>query len=119
MSGQSLPSLPLLSLIFLALICNANAGTITVYWGQDGNEGTLADTCSSGNYGIVNIAFLVVFGNNQSPQMNLAGHCDPTSNGCTGLSNDIRACQGQGIKVLLSIGGASGSYFLSSAEDAR
>ncbi|KAJ9681307.1 hypothetical protein PVL29_020267 [Vitis rotundifolia] len=48
-------------------------GTITVYWGQNGNEGSLADT----------------------------------------------SCQDQGIKVLLSIGGASGSYTLISAEDAR
>ena len=50
MAGQSLPPLALLCLIFVALICIAHAGTITVYWGQDGNEGSLADTCSSGNY---------------------------------------------------------------------
>ena len=31
---------------------------------------------------------------------------------CTGLSADIRACQGQNIKVLLSIGGERGSYSL-------
>ncbi|WKA05880.1 hypothetical protein VitviT2T_023816 [Vitis vinifera] len=119
MAHHSLLSLALLSFFFLASISNTNAGTITVYWGQNGNEGSLADTCSSGYYGIVNIAFLVVFGNNQTPQLNLAGHCDPTSSGCTWLSDDIKACQDQGIKVLLSIGGASGSYTLISAEDAR
>lgn len=116
MAQGSLPSLALLCLILVASISNTNAGTITVYWGQNGNEGSLADTCSSGNYGIVNIGFLIVFGNNQTPQLNLAGHC---SNDCTGLSNDIRACQNQGIKVLLSLGGAGGSPFLTSAEDAR
>ncbi|KAL6311613.1 hypothetical protein AAG906_027348 [Vitis piasezkii] len=69
MAHRSLLSLALLSFFFLALISNTNAGTITVYWGQNGNEGSLADTCSSGYYGIVNIAFLVVFGNNQTPQV--------------------------------------------------
>ncbi|KAJ4722970.1 acidic endochitinase-like [Melia azedarach] len=94
-------------------------GVISVYWGQNGNEGSLEDACNTGNYGIVIIAFLTTFGNGQTPQINLAGHCDPASNGCTGLSNQIKACQNQGIKVLLSIGGASGSYFLSSDDDAR
>ncbi|KAL6311636.1 hypothetical protein AAG906_027423 [Vitis piasezkii] len=116
MAHRSLPSLALLCLILVASISNTHAGTITVYWGQNGNEGSLADTCSSGNYGIVNIGFLIVFGNNQTPQLNLAGHC---SADCTWLSNDIRACQNQGIKVLLSLGGAGGSPFLTSAEDAR
>lgn len=102
-----------------ALFTYTSAGVISVYWGQNGNEGSLADACSSGNYGIVNIAFLSTFGNGQTPQINLAGHCDPTNNGCAGLSNEIKTCQGQGIKVLLSIGGASGSYSLSSADDAR
>ncbi|KAF9622890.1 hypothetical protein IFM89_035123 [Coptis chinensis] len=53
------------------------------------------------------------------PMMNLAGHCDPSSNGCTNLSADIKACQNNGIKVILSIGGASGSYSLASSDDAR
>ncbi|GAB2265327.1 hypothetical protein Dimus_000391 [Dionaea muscipula] len=50
--------------------------------------------------------------------VNLAGHCDPSSGGCTSLSNDITTCQGSNIKVLLSLGGAAGSYGLSSADDA-
>lgn len=53
------------------------------------------------------------------PMLNLAGHCDPYSNGCTGLSSDIKSCQAKGIKVLLSLGGGAGSYSLSSFEDAR
>ncbi|XP_041013373.1 acidic endochitinase-like [Juglans microcarpa x Juglans regia] len=111
--------LALFCLLMVALFTGSKAGVISVYWGQNGNEGSLADTCATGNYGIVNIAFLVTFGNGQAPQMNLAGHCDPSTNGCTGLSNDIRACQNQGIKVMLSLGGGAGSYSLSSAEDAR
>ncbi|KAF5464399.1 hypothetical protein F2P56_014476 [Juglans regia] len=108
-----------LFLLMVALFTGSKAGVISVYWGQNGSEGSLADTCATGNYGIVNIAFLVTFGNGQAPQMNLAGHCDPSTNGCTGLSNDIRACQNQGIKVMLSLGGGAGSYSLSSTEDAR
>ncbi|KAG6730186.1 hypothetical protein I3842_01G067200 [Carya illinoinensis] len=111
--------LALFCLFYIALFSGSKAGVICVYWGQNGTEGSLADACATGNYGIVNIAFLVIFGSGQTPQMNLAGHCNTTTNGCTGLSYDIRACQNQGIKVMLSIGGPAGSYFLSSADDAR
>ncbi|MBA0865457.1 hypothetical protein Goshw_012372 [Gossypium schwendimanii] len=51
--------------------------------------------------------------------INLAGHCDPYSNGCTDLSSDIKSCQAQGIKVILSLGGGAGSYYLASSGDAR
>ncbi|KAK8650569.1 hypothetical protein V6N13_140201 [Hibiscus sabdariffa] len=105
--------------IILLLIVNVGAGGIAIYWGQNGNEGTLAETCATGNYDFVNIAFLPTFGNGQTPMINLAGHCDPYSNGCTGLSSDIKSCQAKGIKVMLSIGGGAGSYYLTSAEDAK
>ncbi|KAK8928471.1 hypothetical protein KSP39_PZI017896 [Platanthera zijinensis] len=112
---------PWLTLAALAslMFFTSQAGNIAVYWGQNGNEGTLADTCGSGNYAFVILAFLCTFGNGQKPQLNLAGHCDPFSDGCTGLSNDIKSCQANGIKVLLSIGGAAGSYILTSQDDAR
>ncbi|GAB4861660.1 hypothetical protein Ancab_036912 [Ancistrocladus abbreviatus] len=104
-------------LTILAVGCDA--GSIVIYWGQNGNEGTLQETCASGLYEIVNIAFLSTFGNNQQPMINLAGHCDPSNNGCTGISSDIKSCQQLGIKVMLSIGGGAGSYYLSSADDAK
>ncbi|KAH0755139.1 hypothetical protein KY290_025409 [Solanum tuberosum] len=106
-------------LVLLLLALKLEAGGIVIYWGQNGNEGSLASTCASNNYAIVNIAFLVVFGNGQTPVLNLAGHCNPSVGGCTRLSNDIRACQSRGIKVMLSLGGGVGSYSLSSANDAR
>ncbi|KAJ8747036.1 hypothetical protein K2173_003411 [Erythroxylum novogranatense] len=112
-------SVTLLCLLCSAIIKGSSAGDIAVYWGQNGNEGSLADACSSGNYAIVNIAFLVTFGNGQTPVLNLAGHCNPAGGGCSSLSNDIKACQGRGIKVLLSLGGESGGYTLASADDAR
>ncbi|XWS46162.1 hypothetical protein CRYUN_Cryun14cG0040100 [Craigia yunnanensis] len=106
-------------LVFLMLTTGSNAGGISIYWGQNGNEGTLAETCATGNYEYVNIAFLATFGNGQTPMINLAGHCDPYSNGCTGLSSDIKSCQAKGVKVILSLGGGAGSYSLASSDDAR
>ncbi|XP_031484084.1 hevamine-A-like [Nymphaea colorata] len=110
----------LLLSILVTLFSPSNGGSIVVYWGQNGGEGTLASTCATGKYAIVNIAFLSVFGNGQTPQLNLAGHCNPSNstNNCTSLSSDILSCQSQNIKVLLSIGGGVGSYGLSSIADA-
>ncbi|XP_047339276.1 acidic endochitinase-like [Impatiens glandulifera] len=107
----------LLSLIILVIGCNA--GGIAIYWGQNGYEGTLSETCATGNYDFVNIAFLATFGNGQAPTINLAGHCNPSINECTKLSPEIKSCQAKGIKVILSIGGGAGSYYLASSDDAR
>ncbi|CAB4271526.1 unnamed protein product [Prunus armeniaca] len=120
MASKPTMSLALLSLVaVLVLAVGANAGGIAIYWGQNGNEGTLAETCASGNYQFVNIAFLSSFGNGQTPVINLAGHCDPSTDECTKLSPQIKSCQAKGIKVILSIGGGAGSYSLTSADDAR
>ncbi|KAI4355121.1 hypothetical protein L6164_003925 [Bauhinia variegata] len=105
--------------LMLILARGSEAGGIAIYWGQNGNEGTLAETCATGNYEFVNIAFLYTFGNGRKPMIDLSGHCDPYSDGCTGLSADIKSCQAKGIKVMLSIGGGAGSYSLASREDAR
>ncbi|KAJ3684927.1 hypothetical protein LUZ61_014091 [Rhynchospora tenuis] len=112
-------SLILIALLLSSLASSVQSGGIAVYWGQDGREGTLKSTCDSGNYVIVILAFLTTFGNGQTPVLNLAGHCDPSSGGCKSLSTDIQACQTKGIKVLLSLGGGVGSYTLSSASDAQ
>ncbi|KAL0374417.1 UNVERIFIED_CONTAM: Acidic endochitinase [Sesamum radiatum] len=117
MAAAFQPKLLLISSFLLFSL--SQAGKISIYWGQNGNEGTLAETCATGNYDFVNLAFLATFGNGQTPMINLAGHCDPTVNGCTSLSSDIKSCQAKGIKVMLSIGGAAGSYYLASTQDAR
>ncbi|XP_024932547.3 acidic endochitinase-like [Ziziphus jujuba] len=117
---SKLLSQTLLSLLaLLALFCKSDAGSLVIYWGQNEKEGTLTDLCATGRYNIVNIAFLSTFGNGKKPQINLAGHCDPTIKGCQRVSTDIRYCQRRGIKVLLSIGGGDRTYTLSSASDAR
>ncbi|MED6221188.1 hypothetical protein PIB30_052083 [Stylosanthes scabra] len=105
-------------LLLNLLLVSANAGSIAVYWGQNGGEGSLADACNTGNYQFVNIGFLSTFGNGQTPQLNLAGHCSPDNGGCAFIASDIKTCQGKGIKVLLSLGGGAGSYSLSSTDDA-
>ncbi|KAF5206065.1 Acidic endochitinase [Thalictrum thalictroides] len=113
------PTFWLLCSVLFQLMLNTQGGGIAIYWGQNGNEGTLAETCNTGDYDFVNLAFLATFGNGQTPMINLAGHCDPYSNGCTSLSDDIKTCQSKGIKVILSIGGGAGSYYLASSDDAR
>ncbi|OEL32279.1 Acidic endochitinase [Dichanthelium oligosanthes] len=106
-------------LLVAGMVGIASAGNIAVYWGQNVNEGSLADACNSGNYAYVILSFLSTFGMGQTPVLNLAGHCNPGSGGCTGLTSDIQTCQSQGIKVLLSLGGAGGNYGLSSTDDAN
>ncbi|KAL2344515.1 hypothetical protein Fmac_005800 [Flemingia macrophylla] len=118
MALKSATSIIFLCLVLLALANGSNAGKIAIYWGQNGNEGTLAEACATGNYDYVIIAFLPTFGDGQTPMINLAGHCDPDSNGCTGLSSDIISCQAKGVKVLLSLGGGAGSYSIASTQDA-
>jgi chitinase len=106
-------------LLGLSLIQTSNAGGIAIYWGQSGSEGTLIQTCATGRYKYVIIAFLNKFGGGRKPEINLAGHCNPASNGCKIVSNGIRYCQKRGVKVMLSIGGGLGSYSLTSAKDTQ
>ncbi|XP_062186892.1 acidic endochitinase-like [Phragmites australis] len=119
MADRALTPFQLVSTLLVALLITCHAGGIAVYWGQNDGEASLSETCASGNYRFVILAFVYKFGKDQTPQLDLASHCDPSSGGCTGLSKDIRSCQSRGIKVLLSIGGGDGSYGLSSARDAR
>ena len=71
MAFKSPISVALLCLVMLAWAMGSNAGGIAIYWGQNGNEGTLAETCATGNYDFVNIAFLSSFGNGLTPMIRL------------------------------------------------
>ncbi|KAM3333916.1 hypothetical protein ACQJBY_028778 [Aegilops geniculata] len=119
MASRALTPFHLAAILLVALFATCHAGSIAVYWGQNDGEVSLAKTCASGNYKFVVVAFLPKFGKGQKPELNLAGHCDPLSGGCKILSKDIHSCQRRGVKVLLSLGGADGSYGLSSRGDAR
>ncbi|XP_021297180.1 acidic endochitinase-like [Herrania umbratica] len=109
----------LIFFVAVALSKTSYATVISTYWGQNLYEGTLKEACDSGIYGIINLAFLNVFGGGQTPSMNLAGHCDPPSGNCVIFGEQITYCQGLGIKILLSLGGAAGNYYLSSRDDAQ
>ncbi|XP_051134217.1 hevamine-A-like [Andrographis paniculata] len=117
MATSAIKFFPIILLIILSLPAAMEGCGITVYWGQNGFEGDLTEACDTGFYSHVNIAFLNVFGMGQTPSYNLAGHCLPSP--CNVFSPQIDYCQRQGVKVLLSIGGAIGSYGLSDADDAR
>nr|POE60568.1 acidic endochitinase [Quercus suber] len=119
MAAHKQASFILLSLLIISLCKPSQAAGIAIYWAQNSNEVSLADNCATRNYQYVNLAFLNKFGNGQTPMLKLAGHCDPSANTCTRFSSEIKACQGQGIKVFLSLGGYDGSYTLSTADDGK
>ncbi|KAK1666517.1 hypothetical protein QYE76_054676 [Lolium multiflorum] len=93
--------------------------SIAIYWGQNVSEGTLSDTCGTGLYAYVNLAFLSTFGAGRAPVLDLSGHCDAPSGSCATLAADIAVCQSTGVKVLLSMGGGALGYNLSSPSDAQ
>ncbi|XP_031482342.1 hevamine-A-like [Nymphaea colorata] len=124
-SSPSSASINLLLMICMlaALAGYSNGeGKIAIYWGQNGpppiQEATLAETCETGTFSYVMIAFLNVFGKGQSPQFNLANHC-PSYTSCPALASQIARCKELGVKVLLSLGGGIGSYDISSPDDAK
>ncbi|XP_061342049.1 acidic endochitinase SE2-like [Gastrolobium bilobum] len=110
----------LLSLFTFSFIMSSQASTgeIAIYWGQNYGDGNLTATCDTGNYGIVILAFFTTFGCGRTPAWNFDGHCGHWSP-CTKLKHEIDHCQEKGIKVFLSIGGASENYSLCSPEDAK
>ncbi|KAF9089707.1 Chitinase 1 [Mortierella sp. AD031] len=99
------------------------------YWGQNsvsyvgGKEGDLIDYCQDGNVNVFAMAFISQIQNGR-PILNLANHCTLTFPGstllnCPKVGQDIKACQANGKAIILSIGGASGSYSLPDAQAGR
>ncbi|XP_042480580.1 acidic endochitinase-like [Macadamia integrifolia] len=114
------PSLLLfLTLVVFSLVGTSLAAGIAIYWGKNAIEGTLTNACATNRYAYINIAFLYIFGNSQTPQINLSDHCNPSSDDCTAVSDGIRYCQNRGIKVMLSIISGGKNYSLSSPSDAK
>jgi chitinase len=93
-----------------------------IYWGQESNgkESSLATYCNSGSYDVIVLAFVYMFptdGSSQYPGMNFAGHCGTSYNKanpelliCPTIEADIKTCQARGVQILLSFGGAEGTY---------
>ena len=106
---------------------------IVVYWGQNGAGGAnpgdmslyekeLDETCESNpHYDALVLAFAIDFGNplnaSGGPRLNFAFHCktryddqNPFLKRCPEIERAIIGCQQKRKKVLLSLGGATGSY---------
>ncbi|KAM3511786.1 hypothetical protein MY11210_004541 [Beauveria gryllotalpidicola] len=100
-----------------------------VYWGQNGG-GTVANNdlsfyCQPDSaIDMLVLSFLYQFGgDNNIPSGTIGQSCSISSSGqgqnCEALSAAIGKCQRAGVKILLALGGAAGSYSLQSREQAE
>lgn len=95
---------------------------VAVYWGQNsyGNQENLAYYCALDSVDVVILSFVTSF---PSLALNFANACGTTfSDGllhCPTIADDIKTCQNNGKLVLLSLGGASGSYGFTSDSEAE
>ncbi|XP_052137012.1 xylanase inhibitor protein 1-like [Oryza glaberrima] len=85
--------------------------TVAVFWGRNKAEGSLSSICDTGDYNIVIISFLSVFGHGNY-WLDLSGH------DLRHVGADIRHCQSKGVYMLLSIGGDGDGYSLPSSKSA-
>jgi len=100
-----------------------------VYWGQNGGgtieNNDLSTYCtSSSGIDILVLAFLYEFGNGDNiPSGTIGQSCFISTSGegqnCDALATAIDTCQSAGVKIILSLGGASGSYSLQSDSEAE
>ncbi|KAK9695814.1 Chitinase 2 [Basidiobolus ranarum] len=113
--------------------CNNN---FVAYWGQNSYgvstpdeskwEKSIRSYCEDDTVDVLNVAFLDIFnsGTNKLPEINLSFHCDSTVFpgtsllSCPDIGDDIKYCQSKGKKVIMSLGGATGSYGFSNDADA-
>lgn len=107
-----------------------STGETVVYWGQNGGgviEATdLATYCSiSSGIDIIVLAFLYQYGNGVTvPGGGFGQTCyilagSGTAQSCSAVASAITTCQNNGVKILLSLGGASGGYSLTSQTEAK
>ncbi|CAR25251.1 chitinase [Lachancea thermotolerans CBS 6340] len=113
----------LLRLAFALGFDASSKSNVAVYWGQAsaGSQESLASYCQSDDVDIVILSFLYSFPN--PLELDFSSACSSSfSDGllhCEQIAKDIKTCQGLGKKVLLSMGGATGSYGFSSDSQAE
>ena len=96
-----------------------------VYWGQDTENNDLSAYCTStSGIDILVLAFLYEFGNGINIPSGVIGNsCYISTTGegqeCDALASAIATCQAAGVKIILSLGGASGAYSLQSKAEAE
>jgi chitinase len=114
---------------------------VAIYWGQNGYGGAhpgepdtwerpLAQVCADPSYDIVLLGFLTSFVSQRNadglPESNFSYHCDtpydadnPFLLSCPDIGAAIDTCHANGKRVLLSLGGAAGSYGFTSDDEAE
>ncbi|KAJ2749670.1 Chitinase 2 [Coemansia pectinata] len=99
--------------------CNSNYAS---YYGQNSarNQKTLGSYCADATEDVIVLAFMNGFPN---IILNFANACETTFEGssllhCPNIAADIKFCQSKGKAVVLSMGGAAGSYGFSSDSQA-
>ncbi|KAI3323682.1 glycoside hydrolase family 18 protein [Xylariaceae sp. AK1471] len=110
------------------LASRQDSAETVVYWGQNGggtieNNDLSAYCTSEAGVDIIVLAFLYSFGNgNDVPSGTIGQSCFITNAGegqnCDALASAITTCQSNGVKIILSLGGAAGSYSLQSDAEA-
>lgn len=100
---------------------------LVVYWGQNSaaSQQRLNYYCQENRADLVILSFMTAFpGTNGVPSLNFANMCWQTFEGtnllhCDDIASDIKTCQDNGVKILLSLGGASGAYGFSSEDEGK
>ncbi|KOS17008.1 Endochitinase [Escovopsis weberi] len=100
-----------------------------VYWGQNGggtieNNDLSAYCTATSGIDVLVLAFLYQFGSNGNVASGIIGQsCFISNSGqpqqCDALTQAITKCQNNGVKIVLSLGGATGAYHLSSQAQAE
>ncbi|KAG0650435.1 Chitinase 2 [Hyphodiscus hymeniophilus] len=106
----------------------ATRGQNVVYWGQNGggtveNNDLSAYCTPTSGIDVIVLAFLYEFGNGVNiPSGTIGQSCYISTSGegqnCDNVASSIATCQAAGVKIILSLGGASGAYSLQSASQA-
>ncbi|ODQ51005.1 glycoside hydrolase [Saitoella complicata NRRL Y-17804] len=122
----------LLAILGSAIAFDQSANTnLAVYWGQNSAGGSstqssLATYCQDSIVDVIPLAFLTTFNIGGDPTLNFASACEgtyfddsTTLLNCGQIAEDIQTCQNSGKKILLSLGGASGSYGFTSDSQAE
>ncbi|ORX92680.1 glycoside hydrolase [Basidiobolus meristosporus CBS 931.73] len=113
--------------------CDTNFVT---YWGQNSFgianadrgkwERSLGSYCNDDSLDVINLSFMNIFnaGTPSPPVINLSFHCEsnpfPGTSlfSCPDIGKDIEYCQSKGKKIIISLGGATGSYGFNNDADA-
>ena len=100
-----------------------------VYWGQNGGgvveNNDLATYCTKqSGIDVLVLSFLYQYGNGvKIPAGTIGQSCSISTSGqgqnCDDLAKAIDTCKSAGVKIVLSLGGASGSYSLTSSAEAE